>query len=524
MPDNDVPEKRPSRFRQFGMRTLLFVMALAAIGAWLLRNEMVREERREKLIAELDSKGARWSFFRAKGPRSVSPPPSVWRQSIGGWLRGKPIVPPRAWATFPKGTTTEQFREFVDLFPDVRWVEIDGGDTTNEVLDLFASRGPYELFLIRNPVTVDEEFARKLARIKTANGVRLAAQEGSDAAMQNLANAGVTVEDYKCRNFWRAVGDDGFKATARLQNLNFMWLNCRGSDGGLLAFARHPSLMYLYVSGAGYSDASADVIPSLPKLANLRLSGTSHTDAGLAKAIAGCNANTFDFHNIAVGDQTIAALAKVPNFSSLNLDGIDLTAEHYDALALLPISNLRLKSDNLSDDHIRRLAPLASRLVSFTLDAPQVTDAGLTWLSGATQLKDLRLENTQATAATWSLITSSTTIGLVAMGGPNVDAQTLLAVSKMPTVAELMLHGSEVDDATLLLLPRSFGAVNLVNTRVTPDGLKRLAGMAGVMRVNAFADNKFPSLITSEDAAAIQSSTGGGVSVTFREAVSFECE
>jgi hypothetical protein len=95
---------------------------------------MVREQRREELIAELEATGAQWVHFFP-----TSPPP-LWREPIAAFLRGKPMVAPRSGAMFGKGISCEQLREFLDLFPSTQLVEIDGEDAKTEVLELLASR------------------------------------------------------------------------------------------------------------------------------------------------------------------------------------------------------------------------------------------------------------------------------------------------------------------------------------------------------------------------------------------------
>jgi hypothetical protein len=522
--ENNVPVRRPPRFRQFSMRTLLVLVALAAAGCLLVRNEMAREERREKLIAELEAKGATWQFFYPTGAATISPLPRLWRQPMAAWLRGKPMVPPRSWAMFGKGTSLEQIREFLDLFPSVRVIEIDGDDTSKEVLRLLAVRGPFDEFRIKNPLVIDKEKARQIAQVNCKGGVWIIRQECSDEALLNLAEAGVKVELYFGDDFWRNVSDEGLKTVAMFPKTRAAHANCRGTDAGVQALAGHPSLAKFFLTGPLYSDASADVIPTLKSLSQLHIAGTSHTDAGLARAIAGCNARSIELIEVAVGDQTIEALALAPNLTNLTLSGVELSAEQCDALAKLPLGSLTLSSKGLTDDRAVRLAPLARSLRDLDLKTPQVTDAGLTWLSRAKSLTMLRLDDTQATAATWSTVPLPSALKAIGMGGPNFDIETMVRATNTIALNQLALTGSEIEDATLDHLPPGLSTVLLVDTRVTPEGLNKLARTKGITSILVFRESDVPALITEEDVKEVQKAVGPGVELLYDEASRYRCE
>lgn len=510
-------------FRQFGIRTLLLIVALAALGCLLIRNEMAREERREKLIAELEEQGTTWQFFQAKGPLSLRPP-RLWREPTAAWLRGKPMVQPRAWASFGKGMPIDQLREFLDLFPTLRGLEIDGKDATPEVLTLIASRGPYEQLSFRNPVTIDKEMARQIAQIKCKSGVCFNEQEASDLALISLADARVNVEIYSADDYWRKVSDEGLKAAATLSKIKSAYANCRGTDEGVRAWAGHPSVIAFYLRGHNYTDASADVIPTLPVLSRLHIAGTSHSDAGLAKAIANCNAMTIELEKVTIGDQTMAALATAPKLIRLSLRDVELSLEQYDALAKLPLSHLEIASKTLTDDHLSQLAPLGTSLTYLHLDTPQVTDQGLAWLSRANRLAGLQLDNTQATAVTWSSLPPAAILQAAGVGGANVDAETFAAVSKLTSIRYVTLAGSQMDDATLELLPQGLSAITLVDTQVTPIGVRNLAMRRGVTAIAICRNGDAPFVITADDVKAIRAATGNRVEISRVDLMPPPCE
>jgi hypothetical protein len=506
--------------RQFGLRTLLLFVAVAALGCLLLRNEMTREERREKLLAELEAQGTSSLLFLP----SIGPPPPLWRQPMAAWLRGKPMVPPRWRVTFTKGTSLEQMREFLDLFPTVRHVQIDGDDATKEVLQLLAAHGPYDFLRFQNLLVIDKEKAQQIAQIRCNEGVGFRNQESSDDALMNLANAGVTVDVYLGDDWWRNVGDEGLKAVAKLPKIRIVLANCLGTDEGVRALAGHPSITSLSLNGPHYTDATTDVILSLPRLQQVSFSGTSHTDAGLAKAITGCPARTINLHNVDVGEQTIAALASASGLTHLTFRDVDLSTEQCNALAKLPLGSLELHGKSFTDDHIAQLAPFAKALNHIVLDTPQVTDAGLSWLKGAKNITGLRLDNTQATADLWSSLPYLGAIEHVGMGGGNFDAETIGYTSKMPKLSYIALTGSRIDDATLELLPPDIPSIALLDTRVTPEGLKKLATRKGMIGITVVRDSDPVSYVEAADVKDAQAVAGPGVVINFEEASAYRCE
>lgn len=522
IPENNVPEKRPSRFRQFGIRTLLVLVALAAFGCLLIRNEVVREARREELIAELEAQGATWQLFLPGGVTTTRPP-RLWRESIAAWLHGKPVVPPRAWAMFPKGTSPAQFREFFDLFPAVEFVEIDGNDAMTEVLQSLAAHGPFDGVRFKNPMRIDRDKARLLAQIRCQSGMRFVKQEFSDASLKDLADAGVQVKLF-LDDFWRNIGDEGLKAVAKSPHNSIVHAACRGTDEGARAFTGHPSLLMLFLTGRNYTDASADVIPTLPKLRAISFGGTGHTDAGLAKAITGCTARNIVFDNVAAGDQTIAALANIPTLNDVCFRDVDLSFEQCDALAKLPIKHLMIHNRNLSDEKIARLAPLAKTLTGLELKAPQVTDAGLAWLKQAKGLTTLRLDDTQATTVTWSSLPFLASLQGAGMGGPHLDAEMLAITSNMTSLTFFSLAGREVNDATLDLLPQGIESVLLVDTQVTPASVKSLSQRKGIKSISVFRDRATSSPITAADLKELQAVVGESVVLYFEDASWYRCD
>jgi hypothetical protein len=266
------------------------------------------------------------------------------------------------------------------------------------------------------------------------------------------------------------------------------------------------------------------VIPSLPVLSRLHIAGTSHSDAGLAKAIAHCNAMTIELENITIGDQTLAALASAPKLVRLSLRDVELSLEQCEALAKLPLSYLEIASKTLSDDHLSLLAPLAKSLTSLHLVTPQVTDQGLAWLNRANRLAGLQLDNTQATAVTWSSLSPAAVLQSAGAGGANVNAETLAAVSKFTSIRFFTLTGSQMDDATLELLPQGLSSIILVDTEVTPIGIRNLAMRRGVLAITICRNGDAPFVITPDDVKAIRAATENRVEISLVDLMPPPCE
>jgi hypothetical protein len=520
IPENNVPVRRPSRFRQFGLRTLLVLVAVAAVGCLLVRNEVVREERREKLIAELEQNDKNW--IMPFDPR-FRPPPRLWREPIAAWLRGKPMVMPKCEVSFAEGTSLAQIREFLDLFPSVEQVEFRGADVTTEVLELLASHGPFKSIEFTNPLAIDQDTARRIAQIR-CDEVQFDNQAFSDASLKLLVDAGVT---FRFGSFgaetWRNISDEGLKIVARSPGFTAVHAGCLGTDEGVRALAGHPKINTLLLTGRNYTDATADVFASLPRLHLVGFTGTSHTDAGLAKAISGGNPAYVMLHNVAAGEETFAALAQDTKLIGLDLRGIDLSLAQCDILAKLPLQQLSICSESLSDEKVMRLAPLATSMWSLTLDTPQVTDAGLAWLKRAKGLQALWLHNTHATTTTW-LSLSPPQHFTTGIGSTKVDTETIASILKAFRSLQIYLSGSQIDDAALELLPPGAGMVVLVDTRVTLDGLKKLAIRGDVDYINVVRDSDPASVLTAADVKQAQMAAGKGVTISFQDASMARCE
>src|SRR5262249_4209520 len=146
----------------------------------------------------------------------------------------------------------------------------------------------------------------------------------------------------------------------------------------------------------------------------------------------------------------------------------------------LPIQHLMIHSKTFSDEHLARLAPLASSLTGLELKTPQVTDAGLAWLKQAKSLKTLRLDDTQATPATWTSLPFIASLQGAGMGGSNFNGEMLACTSSMTSLTFFSLAGSGVNDATLERLPQGLETVTLIDSQVTPEGLEKLAQRKGI--------------------------------------------
>jgi hypothetical protein len=243
----------------------------------------------------------------------------------------------------------------------------------------------------------------------------------------------------------------------------------------------------------------------------------------MAKAIASCNPYDITFDSVALGDETLAALAKDARLRSVSIKGIDLSLEQCDALAKLPIKRLTIHGKNLSNDQIAQLATLAASLESFDLKAPQVTDAGLTWLKDAPGLRELHLVDTQATPAIWSVLPN---LGHIGLGGSNFSADMIESMSEMYFLDSLTLTGRKVNDAALELVHprRTLHYVNLRDTQVTPGGMKNLAQKADVRRFVVSREGGTPSLITEADVKEAQSGARQGEEFYFYDASWYRCD
>jgi hypothetical protein len=493
---------RRRSWRQFGLGTVFLLVLLGAVLSWFARREMLREERRAAIFQEMSASSAMFSMGTAA-------PPVRWNIRLGALLRGASPVEPARAVFLPKGTSAVRVRELVDLFPTIQKIELDASDATALALAPWAELDSINDFKVVGQVkAADALFA--LGRIRSVEGIYFDIDSKvDDQWASDLAAAKVDVRLIRGDGLFWDVGDEGLQAMAQLPKLMDLAAGPKGTDKGLAAFRDAAVRSGTYLKGAGYTDASADVIASLNPH-NVWLEETGHTDEGLAKMVTGPNVGFVRLTRVPVGEATLVALAGAPKLQQLTLEDVDLSPEQCDQLARLKLVQLRLNGTEWDDERLARFAPLAPTLSVLSLRAPNVTDAGLAWLPKVKTLNGLYLYDTRTTAKTWNALPSLATLRGAGLGGPHVDASVLAATQKVTAGNALWLLGPSIDDA-LIASPRgSFGQVFLDRTSVTLEGIRTQIPPSGArsLRLVVMHEPGEPSPVTQEQAREISAASG----------------
>lgn len=458
-------DRRRGWLRKWLISTVVILVMIVVGALAFVWNESSREERREQIVNELNASGATLTPFP---PRT--PPPVSWRRQWGAWLRGKSPVVAYESVAFVKGSTLVEMRDFAEYFPDTRMVSLR--DASEATLDFWVSRGPFDWFSISDIDSLDSRAIERISRIRCDKGVYLEPKVLTNAALEAIADKGANVRIPGWHEPWREVTDAGLRAVPRIPHCKVVYASCRATDAGVNSLANDPKIETLTIQGVQYTDDSARVIPTLKSLHAVRFVSTSHTDVGLAQAIEDCAASTIELDRVAVGSATIAALRKAPHLVSLRLRGTTLTPDQCDEIAQLRVRTLDIEDTTFTNHHGARLAPLATRLVEFSLRSPGVTDDGLQWLRHARRLESVDLGYTGATIATWRLLVNSRNLYHVEMGSTSLDSEFAVTLRQLPALRSVTLVGEGISDSNLPHWPDLPLYLALRNTHVTATGLR----------------------------------------------------
>jgi tRNA A-37 threonylcarbamoyl transferase component Bud32/Leucine-rich repeat (LRR) protein len=277
--------------------------------------------------------------------------------------------------------------------PDGSKVEVkDGGKTV-------ATVGPRKAAAAKSPV-MDAD--RKAAEFVLANGGAVTIGERQYDPTQA---AELPPGPFQCVRIYlpgRELSDaeaDMLLAADGLANLS---INYPLTEANLARLAKLPaakSLIALQANAAALTDAGLKQLRDFPQLDDLALSNGRFTGAGL-KAWEGWGLKQLGLSRLtdAFQDDNLKYLGKLPNLTSLALDGSGLTDSGVKHIAeLSALDNLYLVSDRLSDAGLQPLQKHAT-LPRLSLGNPQgrvgrLTGAALGVVSGIPNLAEIFLAN-----------------------------------------------------------------------------------------------------------------------------------
>ncbi len=512
---SNPPYKRRA-WLQFGTRTLFVLIVAAAFAAWFAQREMAKEQRREETIAALQGNGNQVFLDRDSN--------ADWRRRLGAWLRGKAPTSAIRDASLNRVDDPAIICDLVQLFSDAKVsLNVNSSKVTPQLLDALAAAKEVEsLNIFGTPFDASVASLGKLGKIRVNRDVTFGSKHLDDDLLRRVADAKIElgwIWDWSHvdeSQGWTLVTNDGLKTASRFRKLHMVVGNRKGSDEGFAAFKDHPTVGTVELIGSGYTDASADVIASLPRLGSLLLADTRLTDAGIAKAIAARELSSLRLRRADVGEKTIAAIAEMPIVTGLELHDVPLLPELVAAISKHPIGSLNLRGD-YTDADLERLAPLAPNLREVIFVTPHVTDDGLKWLADAGQLYEVGLINTQATVTTMKRIKTWSFEVSVGLGGPNIDAEVVAGAQRAGNIRSISLNGETIDDSVLAAIePRynGFNQLSLAGTRTTAAGLRSLKMAGNKISVNISYSNDEAPPLTQQEIDDIKQATSGLVEVS----------
>jgi hypothetical protein len=507
------PPNRRRSWLQFGTRTLLVLIVLAALAAWWARGEIAKEQRREEVIALMH--GVNWFELDPKAKAN-------WRPRLLAWLRGKPPVPAVTRVAFNRANDPVIMRELVELFPEAPFsLQVDTSNVTPELLEVLSQIKKLDsLHFYSTPFDTSDETLARLAKIHPRSaGLSLISKQVDDDLLRRVASAKVDlgwIHDINAigdSREWMLVTNEGLRLAAKFPKLTTIIANRRADDEGFAAFKDHPTVSQVELIGPGYTDASAETLASLRRMFTLNLTDTQLTDAGIAKAIEKRSIYSLKLKGANLGEKTIAAIAAMPSLRELELRDVPFSPELAAAIAKHPITSLHL-SGEYTDADLIPLAPVAPTLEEIFLNAPHVTDEGLKWLTGAGTLYNLGLNDTQATEATVKLISTRRPHVFLWLGGPNINAEMIAEAHRQFTVVSVSLYGPTIDDCVLAALEPTYNDLRLAGTRTTTAGLKSLKTAEGKkISVVVYAPEDREPPLTQQEIEDIKQATDGLVEV-----------
>ncbi|MBO0697175.1 MAG: hypothetical protein J2P46_02160, partial [Zavarzinella sp.] len=164
-----------------------------------------------------------------------------------------------------------------------------------------------------------------------------------------------------------------------------------------------------------------------------------------------------------VSDDDLAGATDLMGLSAVRLRAASkITARGLSRLeAVKTVHSLTLTGPAITDDFVTSLKPLP-QIDSVAVEAPNLSDAGLAFLSGFTGLRTLSI-NGHGSAPT----------------APRITGQGFVHLTKLPNLAELTVREEPVEDAALehLGAVRSLRELRLDRVRVTDAGLRFLESL-----------------------------------------------
>ncbi|HXY34650.1 MAG TPA: protein kinase [Planctomycetaceae bacterium] len=278
--------------------------------------------------------------------------------------------------------------------------------------------------------------------------------------------------------------------------------NQKVTDAGLACFKRCKNLKSLELWATKYGDAGLANFKDCKELRELYLEGDEVTDSGLA-IFKDCNLTAFGLASTNVTDRGLAYFKNCKNLESLSLrfmaqvsdaglaqfqdctklKFVDLYATKITDSGLAHLSrcvnleelNVAFGSQKVSDASMRHIGTMR-RLKKLWLGGNPVTNAGLVYLEGLTQLESLDLGGTRVHGPGLEHLRSLVALKDLQLGGLGLMDSDLVRLRSLTALERLGLDGTRVSGPGLANLKgmNQLRDIDLSNSRMTDPGLEQL--------------------------------------------------
>ena len=437
------------RFRQFGLRTLLILMALfAAAFAWY-SNQIGPYKRQAVAIEKLEARGVRIKF--------VDHEPS-WFQRLATGVRVGHVA--GVWLFQDRNgkslQLTDQDYGYLDDLLDVDFLALSGiaTPTKRQLSHVWKLRSLRMLELQNADIT--DELLVGIANLQSLEFLALADTQITDAGLRDLSQL------------------------PRLFSLDLRDTEITGS--GLTALRNARELRVLDLSRTHIDDAALAPLRALTTLQELRLTQTRITDRGLAHFDDLEHLVELDLSDTLVQGPGLAHLKNAVGLSELDLsfapfEGASLVhVTHCELLSRLDLVQTHVRDEDLI--HLRGMKSLES----LDLSATNVEGTGLSHLSDLPELESLRLDGApleDSQLVSISRLPSLRYLYLNQTGFGDIGAKRL--IETCPAIEELELNGTYVTAAgirTVCTLPHLTGLL-LMDVQVTAEEVIELEKSIG---------------------------------------------
>lgn len=398
-----VKPRRPWRF-QFGLLTLLVLVAVAAMGAMAWRVYVDPYRRQRKTMALIENLGGSYKTSFA----------DTW---VNRWfdLGYQDITEAR----LNDCDDPDAYLRDVLALPRLHALAVGGSRFEDECLLRLRDR-PTLRTLVLDTTSVTEEGVASLAGSLPSLEVSILQTQAVDALRKRVDVAGGWAH-------WQEVAGNH-----RIRVVDYAYTFPRTTTDGDLAdiVALLPRAYHVTLEHSQVTDTGLKHLGGLAGLHELTLGFTQVTDAGLIHLRELTALQELDVEGCRVGDSGLEHLAALPHHESLTLRRTLVT----DA----GVANLR---------HLRRLKILQ-------LDTTAITDVATTDLAGMPQLERLFLSETQITDAGLARL-SALRLKSIALVNSKVTDAGLAHLKKTPTLEAIYLLGSQATESGIEDLQRA---------------------------------------------------------------------